>query len=93
MTSLAELDGRGDEVPMPAAERLADKCPLAAGLLSRRMPESILARGSSRRCSYAARNLRHSASLAGPVADDGGTEGHDAFVAPLRRGRSRKYSF
>ncbi|HET6521123.1 MAG TPA: hypothetical protein VFG47_15065 [Geminicoccaceae bacterium] len=37
--------------------------------------------------------MRHSASLAGRVADDGGIEGHDAFVARLKRERGRKYSF
>ena len=63
----------------PAAERLPGKYAAAAGLLYRRMAESSPAWASSRRDGYAARDVRNSASLAGPVADDGGIEGHGAF--------------
>jgi hypothetical protein len=57
------------------------------------MAESILARGSSKQYGYAARDVQNSASLAGRVADDGGIEGHEAFVARLKREHGRKYSF
>jgi hypothetical protein len=92
-TRLDELDGRAYEVLTPAAERLAARYPVAASLLYRRMVESILARGSSKQYGYAARDVRHSASLAGRVADGGGIEGHDAFVARLKRAHGRKHSF
>ena len=42
---------------------------------------------------YAARDVCNSASLAGRVADDGGIEGHEAFLARLQREHGRKYSF
>jgi hypothetical protein len=53
--------------------------------------ESLLERGSSKQYGYAARDVRHSASLAGRVADEGGIEGHEAFVARLKREHGRKY--
>ena len=52
-----------------------------------------LKRGSRKQYGYAARDVRHSASLAGRVADGGGIEGHDAFVARLKREHGRKYRF
>jgi hypothetical protein len=55
--------------------------------------ESLLERGSSKQYGYAARDVRHSASLAGRVADEGGIEGHEACVARLKREHGRKYSF
>ncbi len=57
------------------------------------MVESILERGSSRHYGYTARDVRKSTSLAGRVANDGGIEDHDAFVARLQREHGRKYSF
>jgi hypothetical protein len=50
-------------------------------------------RGGGNRYRYAARDVRNSASLAGRVADGGGIEGNDAFMARLKRAHGRKHSF
>ncbi len=57
------------------------------------MVECILEQGSSKRYRSAARNMRHSASVAGPVTGEGEIESHDAFVARLKREHGGKYSF
>ena len=53
----------------------------------------IMRRGSSKQSGYAARDVRHSASLADRAAGEGGIEGHEALVARLKRRHGRKYGF
>ena len=55
--------------------------------------ESILSRDSGKPYGYGARAVRHSASLAGGIADEPGIENHDAFVARLKREHGRTYSY
>ena len=87
---LKEFDGR-DYVTLAAAaagaaaEALAGKQPVAATLLYRRMIESILGRASANQYGYAVRDVRNCESLAGQLPEDAGMEGHDAFMARLRK--------
>jgi hypothetical protein len=93
---LKEFDGR-DYVTLAAAgaaaEALAGKQPVAATLLYRRMVESILGRASVNQYGYAVRDVRHCESLAGQLPGDAGIEGHDAFMARLRKEHGRKARF
>ena len=77
----------------PAAERLAEKYPLAATLLWRRMVENILGRASSNQYGYAARDVQNAAALASRLPDDAGIEDHAAWMERLKREHGRKYSF
>ena len=76
-----------------AAEALAGKHPVAATLLYRRMIESILGRASANQYGYAVRDVRNCESLAGQLPEDAGIEGHDAFMARLRKEHGRKSKF
>ena len=57
------LDPRHYELLNLAAERLADRYPLAATLLWRRKVEDVLERASSNQYSYAVRDLRAAAAV------------------------------
>ena len=77
-----------------AAEALAGKHPVSATLLYRLMIESILGRASANQYGYyAVRNVRNCESLAGQLPEDAGIEGHDAFMARLRKEHGRKSKF
>ena len=90
---LKEFDGRDYVTLAAAAEALAGKHPVAATLLYRRMIESILGRASANQYVYAVRDVRNCESLAGQLPEDAGIEGHDAFMARLRREHGRKSKF
>ena len=62
-------------------------------LLYRRMIESILGRASANQYGYAVRDVRNCESLAGQLPEDAGIEGHDAFMARLRKEHGRKSKF
>lgn len=89
----AELNGDHYELLTPAAERLAEKYPLAATLVLRAMIDFSLTRNRSSRYRHAARHLMECASLAAQVADFGRFERHEAYVARLRREHGKKSSF
>jgi hypothetical protein len=90
---LEEFDGR-DYVTLGAvAEALAGKHPVAATLLYRRMIESILGRASANQYGYAVRDVRNCESLVAQLPEDPGIEGHDAFMARLRKEHGRKSKF
>jgi len=76
-----------------AAEALAGKHPVSATLLYRLMIESILGRASANQYGYAVRDVRNCESLAGQLPGASGTEGHDAFMARLRKEHGRKSKF
>lgn len=90
---LNRLDGQRYDVLAPAAERLAEKHPLAATLLWRRMVENILGRASSNQYGYAARDVQHAAALASRLPDEAGIESHAAWMDRLQREHGRKYAF
>jgi tetratricopeptide (TPR) repeat protein len=90
---LEEFDGRDYVTLGAAAEALAGKHPVAATLLYRRMIESILGRASANQYGYAVRDVRNCESLAGQISEDSGIEGHDAFMARLRKEHGRKSKF
>ncbi len=92
-TRLAEFDGRLYEIMLPAAEMLAERHPVAATLLLRRMVDSILERASSKQYLYAARDVRSCEDLAARLPADGSIESHAEFIARLRRAHGRKYGF
>ena len=76
-----------------AAEALAGKYPVAATLLYRLMIESILGRASANQYGYAVRDVLNCESLARQLPEDSGIEGHDAFMARLRKEHGRKSKF
>ena len=86
-----ELDGSAYYRLRPAAEALEEKYLEAATRLYRRMVESVLDRGSSKRCPYAARDLRSCARLAPRLSDGAGLETHASFMTRLRKSHGRKY--
>ena len=90
---LGEFDGRDYVTWELAAEALAGKHPITATLLYRRMIESILGRASANQYGYAVRDVRNCESLAGQLPGDAGIEGHDAFMAHLRKEHGRKSRF
>ncbi len=90
---LAALDARDYRRLRPAAEALAERHPVAATLLHRRLVEGVLDGGASRQYGYAARDLRACAALASLLPDEPGLEGHDAFLARLQREHGRKHGF
>ena len=90
---LEEFDGRDYVTLGAAAEALAGKHPIAATLLYRLMIESILGRASANQYGYAVRDVRNCESLAGQLPEDSGIEGHDAFMARLRKEHGRKSKF
>jgi hypothetical protein len=57
------------------------------------MIESILDRASANQYGYAVRDVRNYESLAGQLPEDAGIEGHDAFMARLRKEHGRKSKF
>jgi hypothetical protein len=57
------------------------------------MIESILDRASANQYGYAVRDVRNYESLAGQLPEDVGIEGHDAFMARLRKEHGRKSKF
>jgi hypothetical protein len=57
------------------------------------MIESILDRASANQYGYAVRDVRNCESLAGQLPEDAGIEGHDAFMARLRKEHGRKSKF
>jgi hypothetical protein len=67
--------------------------PLAATLLRRAMIEDTLDGAKSKRYRHAARHLAECQSLASIIRDYGQFETHEAFVARLRAGHSRKSGF
>lgn len=89
----AELDGNTYEVLAPAAEALAEKQPLAATVLWRKMIDFTLSAGKSTRYHHAARHLAQCASLAATIADFGDIAPHDDYLAQLRKTHGRKQSF
>jgi hypothetical protein len=90
---LDEFDGRDYVTLGAAAEPLAGKHQVAATLLYRRMIESILGRVSGSQYVYAVRDVRNCESLAGQLPEDSEIEGHDAFMACLRKEHGRKSKF
>ena len=88
-----ELDGGQYFRLRPAAEALAEKCPVAATLLHRALADDVLRRASSRQYQYAARDVRACAGLAAFLPDEAGLETHDAFMARIRREHPRKTGF
>ena len=74
-----------------AAERLAERFPLAAILLWRRKVEDVLARASSSQYGHAVRDLRQAASIAPRIADDTSILAHQAWMERLRRQHGRKW--
>jgi hypothetical protein len=76
-----------------AAERLAERFPLAATLLWRRKVEDVLARGSSSQYQHAVRDMQRAASLAPQLAADPSTLDHGAWMARLRSLYGRKWRF
>ncbi len=89
----SELDGDQYEILTPAAGALAAKYPLAAVLVLRAMINFSLTKNRSSRYKHAARHLVECESLSSALADFGGYERHDAYVARLRLEHGRKNSF
>ena len=75
-----------------AAERLAERHPLAATLLWRRKVEDVLERASSVQYGYAARDVQQAASVA-QLVPEAGQPGHEAWLARLQQVHGRKWKF
>lgn len=89
----AELDGDRYELLGFAAERLAEKHPLASMLVLRAMIDFTLGRARAGRYGHAGRHLRECKGLAARIGDLQGTEPHEAYVAALHLRHERKTSF
>jgi uncharacterized Zn finger protein len=90
---LAELDGGDYGTLNRAAAALADRYPLAATLLFRRMAEDILRRAAASQYQYAAGYVRECEALSTRLGADAGVEPHVAFMQRLRSAHGRKYKF
>jgi hypothetical protein len=88
-----EIDGNLYFVLDPAAKALEGKHPLAATLLRRAMVEDTLEGAKAKRYGHAARHLLECRGLEAGIADHGGFETHEAFVAGLRARHGRKTGF
>jgi hypothetical protein len=88
-----ELDGDQYEILTPAAEALADKYPLAAVRVLRRLIDFTLTKGRSSRYGHAARHLAECARLDAMIADYGSSLPHSTYLARLRSEHPRKSSF
>ena len=88
-----EIDGNLHFVLDPAAKALEGKHPLAATLLRRAMVEDTLEGAKAKRYRHAARHLLECRGLEAGIADHGGFETHEAFVAGLRARHGRKTGF
>ncbi|MCL7999711.1 hypothetical protein M8994_15805 [Brucella sp. 21LCYQ03] len=89
----SELDGDNYELMSSAAERLADKHPLAAIILLRLMVDFTLNHSRTSRYKHAARNLLECISLDRNVTDYGNIAQHDVYIARLRKQHGKKQSF
>lgn len=89
----AERNGDHYWLYTPAAEKLADKEPLAATLLYRAMIDFTLAKGRSTRYRHAARHLADCSHIADRIADWEGVPDHAAYVMALKAGHKRKLGF
>ena len=75
-----------------AAQRLAERFPVAATLLWRRKVEDVLARGSSSQYGHAVRDLRQAGSVADRIEGEE-IPAHQAWMERLRREHGRKWRF
>jgi len=89
----SELGGDQYELMSQAAERLADKYPLAAVLVLRSMIDFTLGHSRSARYKYAAQHLLECKTLHRNIVDYGILVNHDIYVANLRRQHGKKQSF
>jgi hypothetical protein len=80
-----ELGGNAYELLSPAAAALAEKQPLAATLLLRKMIDFTLREGRSSRYGHAAQHLAQCASLVAGIGDFGKIETHNAYVNAFAR--------
>jgi hypothetical protein len=89
----SELDGDLYELMTEAADRLAEKHPLAATLVLRSMINFTLDSGRPSRYKHAARHLVRCASLTPHINDFENAGSHDVYVAALRRRHGKKPGF
>jgi len=93
MAQTAGAEWRSLRDPVPAADVLAEKTPLAATLLLRSMIDFALKQNRVKRYRHAARHLAECASLAGGIRDFGGFEPHEHYTVRLKAEHGRKSSF
>ncbi|WCT80029.1 hypothetical protein PQ457_18390 (plasmid) [Novosphingobium humi] len=89
----AELDGDQYWLLTPAAESLEQSHPLAATLILRSMIDFSLDRAKSKRYGHAARHFQTCLYLAKRIDAFGEHGDHDAYIAKLKAGHSRKSGF
>lgn len=87
------LNPRAYDLFNAAAERLAERYPLAATLLWRRKVEDVLERASSVQYGYAARDVQRAASVAQLVPEGAGQPGHEEWLVRLQQVHGRKWKF
>ncbi len=88
-----ELDGDQYDILTPAAEALADRYPLAAVLVLRRLIDFTLTKGRASRYGHAARHLAECARLDVMITDYGEALTHVIYLSHLRAEHPRKSSF
>lgn len=89
----SELDGGNYELMSSAAEKLADKYPLAAIILLRTMVDFALNNTRTSRYKHAAQHLLECISLDRHIADYGSVVQHDVYITRLRKQHAKKQSF
>lgn len=89
----SELSGDNYELMSHAAEKLADKYPLAATLVLRSMIDFTLGYSRTGRYKYAAQHLLECKTLDRHIIDYGILVNHDVYVANLRKQHVKKRAF
>jgi hypothetical protein len=90
---IAAMNARDYQRLRAGADALAERYPASATLLHRALAEDVLQRAVSKHYPYAARDVLACRHLASALPDEGGLEGHQAFIIRLRREHPRKAAF
>ena len=93
LSRATEMDGDHYELMSVAAEKLAEKFPLAATIVLRAMIDFTLDGGRSSRYKHAARHLLECGALARNIQEYGTVVPHDTYKANLRKVHGRKQGF
>ncbi|WP_435656611.1 DUF6880 family protein [Brucella pituitosa] len=93
LSRATEMDGDHYELMSVAAEKLAEKFPLAATILLRAMINFALDGARSSRYKHAARHLLECGALARHIADYGAVVSQHEYLAGLRKIHGRKHGF
>lgn len=89
----SELDGNNYELLSQAAEKLADRYPLAATLALRAMIDFTLTYARSSRYKHAARHVMECSAMDRNIADYGSVVQHSVYLDNLRKQHGKKQRF